>query len=234
MEMIIENTKNWNESNTHLEFDHPHQFEKYFWETLTEGKTYNSFKTFNSTVNHIVNYEYGKFVFRFLKLNVLWVKICYDLFKSSKDNLDFMIKFALTATLNHAYQVSEITGVSIDESIRRLRIARNIPIKDKTTKQRKTSRQARYPLIGSEVCPFTNYVKAFDDAKPKLKLNYSIMVIEKSCILDVEKYECDKHESCVLFKDLRGNIKHLDECEFWTDDQYWIKKYPTEIDMNIE
>jgi len=228
MEMIIENASHFNEN--HLEFDNPRLFEQHFWETLTRGKKYDSFKTLVNALTHLINMEYRKFFWMLMKLNFFCFKIVYDVLKTSNDNLDFTVKLALTTTLNHAYQVSNITGVSIDETIKRLRILRNIQIVDKKTKEKKMTRQVRYPLVASEVCPFTNYVKEFE-VKPKLKFNYSIMVIEKPTIMVIEKYECDKHDSCVVYKDMDGIIKHLDECEFWTDDQYWIRKYPKETEV---
>jgi len=228
MEMFVEKASNWDEK--HISFERPSDFEKYLWETMTGGKCYKSFKIFMETLIFLINKDYKKCLKNVMMYNVYLFKVIYDMMKSSTDSLDLMSKMALTTTLNHAYQVSNITGVGLDETIRRLRIGRNIPIVDKKTKEKKISRQVRYPLVGSEVCPFTNYVKVFE-IKPKLKFNYSIIVIEKPLALEVKEYECEKHESCVMFKDMEGNIKHLDECEFWTDDQYWIRMYPHEVEL---
>jgi hypothetical protein len=84
-------------------------------------------------------------------------------------------------------------------------------------------------MIGSEVCPFINYVN-----KTSIKnniLKYSILVSEKNIVLESEQYICDIHKSCILYKDLNGTIKHLEECEFWYNENYWEKIHPQEKEI---
>jgi hypothetical protein len=111
---------------------------------------------------------------------------------------------------------------------KKLRIARNLPIIDKKTGQKIISRQVRYPLIGSEVCPFLNYVDKF--LVPNINLRYSILIIEKMYVLEFQQYKCDIHDVCVLYKYSNGIIKHLEECEFWYNDKYWETIYPHEYE----
>ena len=42
---------------------------------------------------------------------------------------------------------------------------------------------------------------------------------------------CDRHESCILYKDMNNITKHLEEYDFWNDDKYWENKYPKEIEI---
>jgi len=120
-------------------------------------------------------------------------------------------------------------NVDLDTSIRRMRFIRNIPVIDQKTGTKKRTRQVRSPLVGSEVCPFINYVNKYP--QPKANLKYSIMIIEKEITLEFVQVACVKHETCILFKDIAGIIKHLEECEFWYDPLYWEKKYPQEIEI---
>lgn len=208
------------------------EFRKDIWMNLTGSIYYKYNKYLVTFLLHIINTEYTRMLIFFCKNILYFIKlplIFYYLRVDSLSKEDIISKIVLTDTLINAYQISLIMNTDINLVVKRIRLIRNIPIINKKTGKKMITRQVRFPMIGSEACPFINHIKKCNMLDTKLK--YSIIIIEKKIVLEINQYECDIHKSCVLYKNINGIIKHLYECNFWNDDKYWENKYPQEKEI---
>lgn len=213
-------------------FNNMKDFENCFFHSLTKSIYYNYYKSIMYFLILIINKDYRKLIYySFIKIfNMPF--IIYRIYKDSSTKEELLTKIVMSDTFLNACQISLIMDVNLETTIKRMRLIRNIPIIDKNTGNKIITRQVKYPMIGSEVCPFINYVNKFKIENIKLK--YSLLISEKNIVLEYKQYKCNFHESCILYKDLENNeqnIKHLEDCDFWNDDNYWKNKYPEEKEI---
>lgn len=206
-------------------------FEKDFWITLANSKYFEYHKDIMDIIVSIINKNYQKILYLLFKQIFILPLIIYKVYKDSASRQEFIYKLLISESLTKAYQISSIMNVDLYTTIKRVRLSRNLPGIDKNTGLKMITRQVRFPMIGSNICPFINYVNKCEISNKKIK--YSILIIEKNLVLDYQQYKCEIHESCVLYKYLNNSIKHLEECEFWKDDKYWETKYPKEKELII-
>ena len=110
-----------------------------------------------------------------------------------------------------------------------MRFFRDLQIYDRKLKIKMITRQVKFPMIGSEICPFINYIKKSYISNNIL--NYSILIIEKDLVFEFKQYTCNRHVSCIYYQDKNGVIDHLENWNFWKDDDYWLKTYPIEKEV---
>lgn len=212
--------------NDKKEFTNINDFKKDFWISLTNGNYYEYHKAITIPLILILNNEYKK-IFIFICKNILKLPwIIYKIYNDSLSKEEIISKLIITDVLSKSYQIALIMKIDLNIIIKRVRLVRNIPIIDRETGLKMLTRQVKFPMVGSEVCPFMSYVNKCNVFNTKLK--YSIIIVEKKLLLEINQYRCDKHESCVLYKNKYDEINHLEECEFWKDDKYWERKYPNE------
>lgn len=205
-------------------------FENTFFHFLTKSIYYDYYKSIMYFLILIINKDYKKLLFYSLKNIYKMPFIIYKICKDSSTKEELLTKIVMADTFLNACQISSIMKVNLETTIRKMRLVRNIPIIDKNTGIKMITRQVKYPMIGSEVCPFINYVNKFEIKNIKLK--YSLLIIEKDIVLEYQQYKCNIHESCVLYKNLKNNkIEHLEDCNFWKDDNFWKNMYPEEKEI---
>lgn len=204
------------------------KFDEDFWKILTIKKNFISYKIVMEILVHLGNSDYKKFIICFLKYSYKLPYILYNIYINSDSNKEIITNLALLETLIKAFQISSIMNTELNIVIKRMRLIRNIPVTDEKGNLMIT-RQARYPMVGSEVCPYLNYVKKCQFIN--VKLNYSILVIEKNIFHEFQEYLCNFHESCIVYKDKYGIINHLEKWDFWNIDGYWEIKYPNEKEL---
>ena len=212
-----------------LDFDNIYTFQKYFWITLTDGVFYDDHKNLAEILIYLTNSEYKKMIYALIFKLYKTPLIIYRIYTSSSNSVEIITKLFLLETLLKAYQVSSIMKVNLETSIKKMRFVRDIKIYDKKLKKNIITRQVRFPMTGSEVCPFINYVKKSHVSNNIL--NYSILIIEKNVLLEFKHFKCDKHTSCIYYQDKNGIIDHLENWDFWKYDDYWIKRYPIEREI---
>lgn len=217
-------------SKGNITFTEMNIFEMNIWKFLTQGKYYYSHKIFLNIVINIINKDY-KIAFYYIFINIYRIPlIIYELYSDSlliKEK--FLANLGLLETIIKVYQISIIMNVSLETVIKRIRLFRNIPIIDKKTGKKMITRQVKYPMVGSEVCPYINYINK--SQINNITLHYSVIIIEKDIMLGLEQYSCKYHKTCVVYKNKKGVIKHLEQCEFWYNEQYWKEKYPKEKEL---
>lgn len=155
--------------------------------------------------------------------------ILYDLHKNSKSSKELTLNFALLENLGKAFQISSIMNTSLETVIKKVRLLRNIPMLDRQTGKVFITRQVRHPLVGAEVCPYINYVNKCQFINVEFK--YSILVVEDKITHYAYEYKCDIHNSCVIYEDKNSIRKHLEEWDFWKEENYWKNKYPNEKEI---
>lgn len=204
-------------------------FEEYFWSNLTQSNCFEYYKNILYIIDLIGNNKIKRLLYYILNNIFKLLLTFYKVYNDSINKEDFLSKVILLETIIKAYQISSIMNTDIKTVIKKMRLIRNLKIYDKNTKNIYITRQVRYPMVGSEVCPFINHIKKIN--KPDANLKYSILIFEKKYNLEMKQYLCNIHDSCILYKDKKGIIKHLEECEFWNDNDYWEKMYPLEKEI---
>lgn len=216
------------------EFESLYIFENYIWKYLSQAKYYNSHKIFLNIVINIINGDLN-IAFYYFIINIYKIPlIIYNIYKDSSSSKEkFLANLGLLETIVKAYQISLIMNVDLEIVIKKIRLFRNIPIFDKKSKNKMITRQVLYPMRGSEICPYMNYIKKSQIIN--VKLNYSVLIIKKNIMISLEQYSCKEcnDKSCVVYKGKKGIIKHLKDCNFWKDDNYWKNKYPKEREIII-
>lgn len=215
-------------NNNNKEYENMLDFEKDIWEITTNGKYYKYYKKFTIIISYFINNEYKEGLIHIIQNIYILPFIVFYMYKDSENYINFIFKVATLETLPKALQISSIMDTKLETVIRRMRFGRNIIVKDINSGEIFITRQVRQPMIGSQTCPFIKYVKK---TFINVKLNYSLLVIEKEHLLKVVDYKCNLHKRCIVYKDEKKIIKHLNECEFWYDDKYWERKYPKEKEL---
>lgn len=216
-------------NNKKIYFDNMYTFQREFWIALTEANFYNDHKDLMEFLVYLSNAEYKKMIYYLIFKLFKFPLIIYRIYSSSSNGMEIITKLGLLETILKAYQVSSIMNVDLETSIRRMRFFRDIQIYDRKLKTKMITRQVRFPMVGSEVCPFINYVKK--SCVSNNILNYSILIIEKNIVFEFKQYTCNEHISCIYYQDKNGIIDHLENWDFWKDDDYWLKTYPIEKEI---
>jgi hypothetical protein len=217
--------------NCKKEFINMYDFEKIIWSHLTKSCCFEDYYKVSKLLSLVANGELNHFLsYTFINIHKLIISF-YKIYKDSKTKEDFISKLVIFETLLKAYQVSLIMKIDLNIVIKRLRIVRNLKIFDKKNNKTIITRQVKYPMVGSEVCPFINYINIFPKTKINFHLNYSILIIKKDKLIKMEQYLCREHESCIVYKGKNNIIKHIEECKFWYNDKYWENKYPIEKEI---
>lgn len=216
-------------NNRKMCFDNMYTFQKEFWAVLTEGNFYNDHKELMEILVYLSNAEYKRLIYDLIFKLYKLPLIIYRIYTSSVNGIEIITKLGLIESLLKAYQVSSIMNVDLETSIRKMRFFRDLQIYDRKLKTKMITRQVRFPMVGSEVCPFINYVKK--SYVSNNILNYSILIIEKNIVFEFKQYTCNEHMSCVYYQDKNGVIDHLENWNFWKDDDYWLKTYPIEKEI---
>lgn len=180
-------------------FNNMKDFENTFFQYLTKSIYYDYYKSIMYFLILIINKDYKKLMYySFMNLfNMPF--IIYKICKNSSTKEELLTKIVMSDTFLNACQISLIMNVNLETTIKRMRLIRNKMI----------TRQVKYPMIGTEVCPFINYLNKFEIKNTKLK--YSLLISEKNIVLEYQQYKCDFHESCILYRNLENN------------DNYWKK-----------
>lgn len=214
--------------NNKMKYDNMVDFEQNIWMELTKSNYFEYHKIIMNILIFIINKEYINLIkYVINKIHILPF-IIFKVYMTTDNKEERITNLILSETFLKVYQVSCIMNVGMEIAIKKLRVARNIPIIDKVTGKKIITRQVKYPMVASEVCPFVNYI---NKCKNFNNLLYSILIIEKNTVLIFEQYKCNDHDSCVLYKYINGDIKHLNECEFWYIDNYWELIYPNEKEL---
>lgn len=201
-------------------------FESYFFKILTESDNYKIYKEITYYLTLIINKDYKKLIYCFIKNMYKFPISIYIILNESLSKEEMITKIIICDTFFKIYQISSIMKTDLYSTIKKTRIVRNIPIIDKISGKKIITRQVDFPMVGSEVCPFINYVKKVNVKNNILK--YSILLIEKDIVIESFQYKCEDHISCVLYKNKKGKIDHLEKYDFWIDNIYWKRLYPYE------
>lgn len=210
-------------------FKNMNTFQNEFWNILTNCEFYDEHKDLLEILIYLTNSEYKKMIYNLILKLHKFPLIIYRIYFSSSNGIEIITKLALLETLIKAYQVSSIMNVDLETSIKKMRFFRNIQIYDRKLKIKMISRQVKFPMVGSEVCPFINYVKNCYISNNILK--YSILIIEKNIVFEFKEYKCNEHISCIYYQDKNGIIDHLENWNFWKQDNYWLNIYPIEKEI---
>lgn len=156
-------------------------FEEYFWYNLTQSNCFKYYKIILYIIDLIGNNKIKGLLYYIFNNIFKLLLTFYKVYNDTINKEDFLSKVILLETIIKAYQISSIMNTDINTVINKMRLIRNLKIYDKNTKKIYITRQVRYPMVGSEVCPFINHIKKIN--KPDANLKYSILIFEKNIIL---------------------------------------------------
>jgi hypothetical protein len=227
LDKIINNLHRFNKDKR--VFNDINNFTEYFWKFLTNKNNYISHVFIIDIVIFFVNNNY-KGGIKYIIVNLYRIPyILYDLYKNINSSKELFTNIALLETLIKAFQISSIMNTDLYTVIKRMRLIRNIPIVDKKSGKKMITRQVRFPMIGSEVCPYINYVNKCEFINVELK--YSILVVEDNVTHHFYEYNCEFHDACIVYRNKNYIEKHLEDFDFWKDDDYWKIIYPEEKEI---